>query len=102
MTERVFLIAVDTTDPRLDIAEVRYPLTADARISSWWNYLPGVFLVTTGMGATELGDFVRAHAGEASFLVTAADLTAADGWLPGRAWRWIRKHALPRPPSQQG
>jgi hypothetical protein len=90
-TERTFLIAVDATDARLDMAEVRYPLTADARISGWWNYIPGVFLVTTTLGATELGDLVRAHAGQTAFLVTAADLSATDGWLPGRAWRWIRR-----------
>ncbi len=89
--QKVFIVTLDLTDPALEVSEVRKRLTSDSRIGTWWNHLPGVYLVKTDLTANELSELVKHRAGNANFLVAEVNLAESEGWLPDTAWQWIRK-----------
>ena len=91
-----YIVTLDMSDPDLELKRVRTALTADDRIAKWWNYLPGVYIVQTDLSVKDVTSRVHKHAGNTSFLVSEIDLSASNGWLPDRAWKWIRRREKER------
>ncbi len=91
--ERTLIVVFDVTDRELEIARIRQAITSDPDVINWWNHIPGTFLVTTDLGAEELADRLKRLAGDARFLIMQVSPTESEGWLPERAWRWIRRRS---------
>lgn len=94
--DRIFLVVVDTTDPDMDIAALRGFITTSDEVSNWWNHIPGTYIVTTGLTVDELSDRLKSLTGDARFLVIHIDPAESEGWLPERAWRWIKRRSRER------
>ena len=94
--DRLMIVTLDITDPRLEIEEVRKLITSDENISNWWNHIPGVYLVTTNCDAEELSERIRPLLNETSFLAMEVNPAESEGLLPKRAWRWIRRRSRER------
>ena len=90
MNEQSFLIAIRDPDPELR-RSVRDLLRDDVRFAHWWNHIPGVFLTITRVDVDTLSSLLRERLADASFLVTAIDLSRTDGWLPEESWEWIKR-----------
>ncbi len=82
--ERTFIVTIDVTNTDLDIADVREVLTTNNRISNWWNYIPGVYLIRTVLTADQLSELIKPRSADASFLVSEVNLGASQGWLSDR------------------
>jgi hypothetical protein len=91
--ETTLIVTIDVTDPDLEIARVREALTTHDRISNWWNYIPGVYLVRTELTPDQISDLIKPVAANASYLVMEVNPGHSEGWLSDRAWRWIRKRS---------
>ncbi len=93
MSRRTYIIVFDASDPDLDFASVAEYIKDSPDFSAWWQHLPYVFLVTSELDAGGIRTKLRQHAGEARFLVMAADPGDSDGWLRKKSWEWIKKRA---------
>lgn len=91
--QHTFMVVFDVTDPELEIPDVRRVITGSAEFTNWWNHIPGTYLITTALNAEQVAERLRPSAGDARFLVIAVDPTQSEGWLPERAWRWIRRRS---------
>ena len=87
MSERSYLIALG---PSADVAAIKDYIKLDDGFSHWWNHLPGVFMVTSGLTADEITEKIRPLTGDARFLVVRVDLNDTEGWLPQKSWQWIK------------
>ena len=78
MSERSYLIALG---PSADVAAIKDYIKLDDKFSHWWNHLPGVFMVTSGLTADEIPEKIRP---------LTVDLNDIEGWLPQKSWQWIK------------
>ena len=96
MDKRAYLIAVDILNPNLNYVKIKEYIKAFPLFDGWWSHLPGIFLVTTEASAEEIADVLRPETGDTHLLVIETNLGESEGWLPSRAWDWIRR----RTPSE--
>ena len=61
--------------------------------NSWWHYLPSTWLVDTDLSPNDLYQELKPliNTDTDHILVTRLD-SDRKGWLPKKAWDWIRKH----------
>ena len=91
MANRVFVITFDATDPSVDHDGLKRFLKAgNPDVENWWNHIPNVFLISTGLDADAISDLIRKFTGRARFLVMEVHPGESEGSLPERAWHWIR------------
>ncbi len=95
MSNRTFIVTIDISDPTFDTEGLKAFILSSPEITSWWNHLPLVFLITTELDAEALSERLRPYAGKARFLVMEVNLAESEGALPERGWDWIRKHSQP-------
>lgn len=91
MADKAYIIAVDAWNTEPDVTALKDYIRTSPSISNWWNYIPCVFLVMSPMSADELSDALKPHTRDASLLVIEANLRNSEGWLPERAWKWIKR-----------
>ena len=63
------------------------------RSGNWWHYLDSTWLVATPESIDELYQRIRAKIDDNDNLLIF-DITnkTYQGWLPKKAWEWIRNH----------
>ncbi|HEY1933943.1 MAG TPA: hypothetical protein VGG99_18180 [Acetobacteraceae bacterium] len=94
MSNRIYLITIDPTDPSADHARLKAFFKAGSpHIDNWWNHIPHVFMVSTDLDADAISELIRPFAGRARFLVIEVQPEESEGSLPERAWRWIQKRS---------
>ena len=91
MGEKTFLLAFDGLNHDHDYAEIKKFIKSSDDFSAWWNYIPFVFLVKTELTPQKLAAALRQVTDDTSFLVIAVDPSQSDGFLPRRAWQWIKR-----------
>jgi len=89
MADRTYVVTLDALDPMLDLAAVKQAIKGSPHVRAWWNHLPGVFLVTSGLDADGVSELLRPHVRGARFLVMAVELAQSEGALSERGWDWI-------------
>jgi hypothetical protein len=96
MSERTYLLALDAG--LADLERIRNYVTTSSDFTAWWNYIPMVFLIESSLGVETIGERLHGVAPEARFLITEANLTESQGWLPESSWKWIEKRAFSNTP----
>lgn len=84
---KLFLLSLDVSEARVEEVE---SLIKGAK--SWWHYLEKVWIIATEKSLEEWKIAVRNKIDDSdSFLIV--DITGMDrnGWLPKRAWSWLRE-----------
>lgn len=67
-------------------------------LGNWWHYLDSTWLVQptgiySGYTPVQMNQYIRDVIDSDDFiLITRVDLNESDGWLPQKAWDWIREH----------
>ncbi len=96
MSRTTFLIALDVSDPDLNVGAIKDFVRNSKDFPSWWNYLPGIFLVTTPLTAEEVSSRLHSLSESTSFLVIAVEPEKSQGWLPENSWNWIKRRERER------
>lgn len=60
--------------------------------NSWWHYLPNTWLVDTELSADELYRSMKPFLEDGDHLLVTKLDAERQGWLPKKAWEWIRRH----------
>jgi hypothetical protein len=62
-------------------------------LGSWWHYLDSTWLVSTSLTTKQASDRLRKVMDDSDNLLVL-NVTSDDysGWLPEKAWEWIRKY----------
>jgi hypothetical protein len=93
MTSRTYLITFDLLDPTLDLDGLKAFVTTTPMFESWWNHIPGVFLVVSDRDAGAISKAMRQHTKSARLLVVEANMSESEGLLPEQSWNWIRRRS---------
>jgi hypothetical protein len=94
MSDHTYLLAVDAGCSPENFGKIQQYITASNDFSSWWNYLPMVFMLESALTADRIGEKLHALTPDVRFLVTEVNLGESQGWLPEASWKWIERRAL--------
>jgi hypothetical protein len=85
----VYIVSYDLRNPNRNYTSLYEELKNSP---GWWHYLESTWLVSTTETATELYNrLVKKIDRDDSLLIIQAG-TDRQGWLPEKAWDWIRTH----------
>lgn len=61
--------------------------------SAWWHYMDSVWLLHTQLTVDQCSNRLKPYI-DGNDLVLIVDITNCprQGWLPAKAWDWIREH----------
>lgn len=61
--------------------------------SSWWHYLDNTWIINASMSPRECSNLIRPYLEDKDHLLVV-DITnqARQGWLPSKAWEWLRNN----------
>jgi hypothetical protein len=59
---------------------------------SWWHYLPSTWLVDTELSVEHLYRELKPLLKDGDHILITVLSRDRQGWLPKKAWEWIRKH----------
>ncbi|MGK8225484.1 hypothetical protein ACRS2S_30425 [Achromobacter xylosoxidans] len=65
------------------------------KFSGWWHYIANSWLIITEDSAKEIFGKLKPHVDNDINLLVIEVGKDRQGWLPEKAWEWLKKH-LPR------
>ncbi|MGH8502796.1 MAG: hypothetical protein ACREVE_10085 [Gammaproteobacteria bacterium] len=85
----VYCVSYDLKKPDGDYSALFTELKAS---SGWWQCLHSTWLIATLESADQLCDRLRRHMHADDHLLAIEVETDYSGWLPEKAWQWIKSH----------
>ena len=87
----LYLITYDLKNPGKNYNELYDAIKQLGR--AWWHYMDSVWLVQTQLSVDDCNNSLRPFIDNNDFIFVV-DITnqARQGWLPEKAWNWIREH----------
>jgi hypothetical protein len=61
----------------------------------WWHYLESTWIIATDETPSQLWKRIEPHIHDGDrVLILEIQNPPRQGWLPQRAWRWLRSHLI--------
>ena len=58
--------------------------------TTWWHYLDSMWLIKTSLSPDEVFNKIHESMDQNDYLFITELLGGYSGWLPSKAWEWIR------------
>ena len=89
----IYLVTYDLKQPDKDYEPLYEAIKKCG--SSWWHYLESTWIVSTDISVDECVKCIRQTMDENDYLLVV-EITQQhrQGWLPSKAWDWIKQHDL--------
>lgn len=86
----IYLVSYDLNNPGKDYQSLYTELK---KAKSWWHYLDSTWIISTSETVESWHKRIR-NVIDSNDHFIIVDLTGKtrNGWLPEKAWDWIRKH----------
>lgn len=65
-------------------------------LGNWWHYIDNTWLISTDKTAKEIWEILKPHVDDDVNLLVAEMGRDRQGWLPKKAWDWIKKYTTSR------
>jgi hypothetical protein len=85
----ILIITYDLKTPGRKYSPLYETIKAQGR---WWHYLKSTWLIDTQKTPEQVAEAINPYLGEDDNLLVAEMGTNYQGWLPSKAWDWIRRH----------
>ncbi len=86
----IYLITYDLKKPGKDYTSLHNTIKT---ASTWWHYLESTWIIKTDRPVEYWSDKIRSITdGNDNFLIVDITQQKRQGWLPQKAWEWIRKN----------
>ena len=86
---RVFCVSYDLSKPNRNYNSLYDELK---KSKSWWHYLQSTWLIFTDESADTLAQRLLKHLDKDDSLLVIEVNKDRQGWLPNKAWEWIKDH----------
>lgn len=87
----VYLVSYDLKRPTQNYAGLYEELK---KASGWWHYLDSTWLISSSetLGSWQKRIRAKVDENDAFIIIELSQGARRNGWLPKRAWEWLRKH----------
>lgn len=86
---KVYMVSYDLNKSGQDYKGLHEELE---KSPSWWHYLESAWLIYTSESASQLYERIGKHIDENDYAIAIEVKGNYQGWLPEKAWEWIRSH----------
>lgn len=90
--KRFYIITYDLKNPKKDYSSLFQEIK---KCTHWWHYIEHSWIVGGDESAQSIFERLKAHIDEDVNLLIIEVGKDRQGWLPEKAWAWIRKN-IPR------
>ena len=97
--DQFLLIVLDADVSSKDHAEIMRFIKEDDGISAWWHHMKPAYIVRTQYDPDDITDNILNILDVSRFIVVNANMGEINGWVPEKAWSWIRKQTRKYPAS---
>lgn len=86
----LYMISYDLKSPGRDYTSLYESIKS---FGIWWHYLGSTWIIKTSQSVSQVSELIRQRLDTNDYLIVV-DITGRerDGWLPQKAWDWIREH----------
>lgn len=86
----LYMISYDLRTPGRDYSSLHESIKS---FGVWWHYLESTWIVKTSQSVLQVSELLRQRLDVNDSLIVV-DITGKerDGWLPQKAWDWIREN----------
>lgn len=86
----IYLVTYDLKKPGKDYVSLHNTLKT---ATSWWHYIDSTWIIKTEQPVEYWSEKIRSVIdGNDNFLIVDITKQRRQGWLPKKAWEWIRKN----------
>ena len=85
----LYIISYDLKKPDRDYTGL---FEAIKGFDGWWHYLESTWIVKTGDDPNQIWEKLKPHIDENDNLLIIEAGKERQGWLPKKAWDWIRNN----------
>ena len=84
----LYMISYDLKSPGRDYTTLYEAIKS---FGVWWHYLGSTWIIKTSQSVSQVSELLHQRLDANDYLIVV-DITgkARDGWLPQKAWDWIR------------
>ena len=84
----LYMISYDLKSPGRDYTTLYEAIKS---FGVWWHYLESTWIIKTSQSVAQVSELIRQRLDANDYLIVV-DITGrkCDGWLPQKAWDWIR------------
>ena len=83
----ILLISYDLNKPGQDYSALYDEIK---RAKTWWHHLSSTWIISTDKTPGEWTKILRKHMDDNDSLLVIEVCKNYQGWLPDRAWKWLR------------
>jgi len=87
--EMIYAVNYDLVKPGRDYDGLYESIKS---LGTWWHYLESTWLVETSKSAAQIFAALQPHIDSNDNVLVIAVGSDYAGWLPKKAWDWIRSH----------
>ena len=87
----ILLITYDLNKPGQDYTSL---YSAIKEADTWWHYLDSTWVISTDLSIDEWCENLLEHMDENDHLFVVEIRRNYCGWLPNKAWDWLRKETF--------
>ena len=88
----ILIITYDLRTAETSQADYKELFEEIKRLGSWWHYLESTWLVSTSLTPDEAFERIRNLVRKGDHVLISPLVRPYQGWLPQKAWDWIREH----------
>ncbi len=93
MTRKAFILSFDRDD-ELNYVEIHKMITGLPIVLNWFHYVKSSYILITNVeSATNLNHEILKIFVDKEFLLMEVNIINRNGWLPEKAWDWIRRES---------
>jgi hypothetical protein len=86
----IYLITYDLHKPGKDYTSLHNTIKT---ASTWWHYIESTWIIKTDLSVNEWSNRIRSVTdSNDNFLIVDISKQNRQGWLPKKAWDWIREN----------
>ena len=92
MNNRYIYALMFDRDDNTDFKKLHEELVSKRCIVNWFHYIKSSYILVSDLStANSLDREIRDVLINKDYLLVAIDLKDSQGWLPERAWQWIKR-----------
>jgi hypothetical protein len=90
---KTYLISFDPDT--VDYRALNRVIKSSKYIIDWWHYLRSTYIVVSPYSLKEIHQDIRKRWPDYSYLIIEVNKENCAGFLPERAWEWLKKNFRP-------
>ena len=85
----IYIISYDLTKPERDYKGLYEAIKS---FGTWWHYLESTWLIKTNDTPSKILESLKSHIDKDDNLLIIEAGKKHSGWLPKKAWDWIKRN----------